>query len=75
MADIKRTTVTPDESVDLRDRPGFMPCERYGSMTVEPNEVGCIASLVPGTGRWDAAAGVWVQDCVVSERFFLTTER
>ena len=64
----KRKTVTPEQSCDLRDRPGFVAVECYGSITPERNEVGGIFNDMsdPRIER-----GLWVQDAVCVERFFL----
>ena len=40
---VKRTYVSPDESIEQRERPGFVPVECYGDIAPEGNELGAIA--------------------------------
>lgn len=68
-AEAIRTYVTPDESVDVRERPGFVPVDGYGgSMRPEVNEVGGIFKNVR---NHRIEHGMWVSDATVVERFFL----
>jgi hypothetical protein len=68
MADPKRTTVTADEALALRDRRDFLSPERYGNVPPEAHEVGAIFKSV---GQPRLERGMWVQAGFFIERFFL----
>lgn len=67
---IKITWVSADESLDQRERPGFItPCQYGRGVPMEPNEVGAI---VRATGKPTLhPSGVWETPCEYTERIFI----
>jgi len=65
----KRTLVTLEQSIDLRDRQDFVSCETYGSIEIEPGEVGAIVKH--STAPPKLTRGLWVSEVEVLERFFV----
>jgi hypothetical protein len=71
MADPKRSTATPDEAYALRSNPRFVPPECYSTISPEQNEVGALVEMI---GEPSLQHGMWVQQAVYVERFFLETQ-
>ena len=68
-AGLKRTFVDADESLEQRDRKGFVPVCQYGSIRPESNEIGGIFVCVRNTRL---EFGMWVHDAEYVERVFVT---
>ena len=64
----KRTYVSPDESCDQQDRPGFISVCGYGSIAAEKNEIG---GIFEGASNWRMEHGLWVFSTKCLERIFI----
>lgn len=68
MSDIKRTVVTPEESIEQMDREGFTSVCCYGAITPEKNEIGGIFKNVRNVR---VKRGLFVYDAECVERIFV----
>jgi hypothetical protein len=69
---VKITWVSLDESVDQRDRPGYVhPCQYGAGVPCEPNEAGAIVELARGGKPELHPSGVWTIPCRYVERIFI----
>lgn len=68
---VKITWVSRDEAFDQRDRPGFMPVEMYGTITIERNEVGSITRKCRTPMRPTRIPGLYEFEVICLERIFI----
>lgn len=65
---VKRTYVSPDKSIEQRERAGFVSVECYGDIVPERNELGAIAK---NPRNYRVKHGIWLNDAEFVERIFL----
>jgi hypothetical protein len=71
-SEIPRTYIRPDQEIEARDRPGFLPVCRYGTIKPEQNEVGAIVKIKRGPLRVEY--GLIVEQCEYLERIFINDQ-
>jgi len=69
---MKLTTITPEESIEQRDREGFMSVCCYGSMRPGDGEIGGIFKNVRNSR---VEHGLFIHDADCVERIFVTHNR